>query len=50
MRLETHAFKLPKAGWKGQLTTLSAYNDDLKFLKQFLEERELTLPGMTEDH
>lgn len=46
----TRGFKLPKAGWKGQLTTYDAYNVDLAFLEDFLKDRGLTLPGMTENH
>ena len=46
----TRVFKLPKAGWKGQLTSYDAYNVDLSFLEDFLKDRGLTLPGMTDNH
>lgn len=46
----THVFKLPMAGWKGQLTTYDAYNVDLEFLEGFLKDRGLTLPDMKATH
>lgn len=46
----TRAFRLPKAGWKGQETTRLAYNVDLGFLRTFLKMLRLTLPEMTEKH
>lgn len=50
MKLETHAFKLPKAGWKGQETTYTAYNVDLEFLEGFLNDRGIRLEEMTVAH
>jgi len=50
MKVETHAFKLPKAGWEGSPYTLEGYNRDLASLDKFLRMRGLWLWEMTEVH
>ena len=47
MKKETHAFKLPRAGWKGQLTTYDAYSIDLEFLRIFLMDQGIAFEDMT---
>ena len=50
MKKETHAFKLPRAGWKGQPTTRDCYNLDLGYLENYLNKRRISLPDMTEQN
>lgn len=50
MRRATHAFKLPKAGWKGSERTRAAYNVDLQTLEAFLDKRGILLLDMTEQN
>jgi len=50
MKVETHAFKLPKAGWKGSPYTLEGYNFDLAYLDKFLRKIGKWFWEMTEVH